>query len=291
MSIQRLRHFIALADEGNFARAAERCGIRQPPFSQSIARLEHDCGAALFVRAAAGTTLTQAGEALLPEARVTVTAFDRGIALARNTRRATRPVRIGLVHAALWGIMPDLLAMARAEGIAVELIQMRTNDQLEALADGQLDLGIVSPPFAAQARMRTLPIRGEKILVALPASQFPQTQETVALAEIADRLVMFPRQQGPALHEAILALFTAQGLSPRIVQETPEMMTTLALVAAGLGASFVPTSVARGLPALGVHYRTIADDVTVPTWPLALAYMPLQATSPAGCLLAAWRRK
>lgn len=291
MSIQRLRHFIALAEEGNFARAAERCSIRQPPFSQSIARLERDCGATLFQRAAAGTKLTPAGEALLPEARITVSAFDRGSALARRTAQVGQPVRIGLVHAALWGVMPTLLTLAHDAEIPVELIQMRSNEQLEALADGRLDLGVASPPFAMTARMRTIPVHGEEIVAALPAARTPERGDTIALAEIADRLVMFPRQQGPALHEAILALFAAQGLTPRILQETPEMMTTLALVAAGIGAAFVPASVARALPAVGVLYRRIADDVAVPSWPLALVHMPLPATSPAGRLLAAWRRK
>ncbi|WP_413989389.1 LysR family transcriptional regulator [Labrys okinawensis] len=291
MSIQRLRHFIALAEEGNFARGAERCGIRQPPFSQSIARLERDCGATLFLRAAGGTKLTPAGEALLPEARITVSAFDRGSALARRTSQAGQPVRIGLVHAALWGVMPTLLALAHDEEIPVELIQMRSNEQLQALADGRLDLGVASPPFAMTARMRAIAFHGEEIVAAVPAAQAPAMGDTIALGEIADRLVMFPRQQGPALHEAILAMFAAQGLTPRIAQETPEMMTTLALVAAGIGAAFVPASVAQALPAVGVLYRRIADDVTVPAWPLSLVHMPLPATSPAGRLLAAWQRK
>ena len=291
MSIQRLRHFIALAEEGHFGRAAERCGIRQPPFSQSIARLERDCAAPLFLRAAGGTTLTPAGEALLPEARVTVSAFDRGNALARRAAKAGQPVRIGLVHAALWGVMPELLAVARGEGIAVELVQMRSNEQLAALADGRLDLGVASPPFALPARMQTRPILGEEIVVALPASLARAAGDTIALAAIADDLVMFPERQGPVLHAALLALFAIRGLTPRIVQETPEMMTTLALVAAGVGAAFMPASVAQSLPAVGIVYRRIADDVTLPAWPLALVHMPMQATSPAGRLLAAWQRK
>lgn len=291
MSIQRLRHFIALAEEGHFARAAARCSIRQPPFSQSISRLERDCGTSLFIRAAAGTTLTPAGTAMLPEARAAVAAFDRSLILARRATQVAQPVRIGVVHAALWGILPTLLAIARTEEIPVELTQMRTNEQLDAVADGRLDLGFVSPPFAAPARMRTLPILDEEIVVALPASRFPQADATIALAEIADRLVMFPRQQGPTLHDAILALFATQGLSPRIVQETPEMMTTLALVAAGVGSSFVPASVARNLPAVGIAFRRIGDDVRSPAWPLALVSMPLPATSPAGRLFGAWLTK
>ena len=290
MSLQRFRHFLALAEERNFARAAALVGIRQPPFSQSIARLERECGASLFQRGATGTSLTAAGRALLPEARAAVAALDRGLSLTRSATLPEQPVRVGLVHPALWEGLPALLSAARGEGLAVAFEQMATNDQLTALAQGRLDLGFVSPPFAAPARLQTEAASEEALVMALPAAWAGDDEDDIALDAVANRLILFPREQGPVLHDAILAMFRTAGLEPRIVQETPQMTTTLALVAAGIGASFVPASFARNLAARGVAYRSIRTTTGVPVWPLALAHMPLAAESPAARLLLAWRR-
>jgi DNA-binding transcriptional LysR family regulator len=290
MSIRRLRHFIVLAEEGNFARAAARIGMRQPPLSQSIARLEREYATLLFKRGASGTTLTPAGLALLPEARAAVAAADRGAAMVAAAARGHLPIRVGLVHAALWEALPRLLALAEGEEIQIQFEQMSTNAQLTALAEGSLDLGFVSPPFSAPARMATIFCGEEPVVAALPSAQFPPAASSVDLADIAGRLVHFPRRMGPVLHDAILAMFETAGIAPHVVHESPEMMTTLALVGAGAGVSFVPACLARCLQMRGVIYRPLANVRNVPVWPLCLAHMPQPASSPAARLLSAWRR-
>ncbi len=95
---------------------------------------------------------------------------------------------------------------------------------------------------------------------------------------------------GPELHDAILALFHAAALPPRIVAESPaDMLVTLAMVAAGLGTSFVPAAVARNLSVVGLRFHPLPKGISPPTWPIALAHMPLAATSPAARLIAALR--
>jgi len=84
MELQRYRHFLAVADAGHFGRAAALLGMRQPPLSQSIARLERGLGTALFERTPRGAKLTRAGEAFLPEARVAVAAAERAAAAVRD---------------------------------------------------------------------------------------------------------------------------------------------------------------------------------------------------------------
>jgi len=198
-------------------------------------------------------------------------------------------VRIGVVSVALWETLPRLLELADAAGIRVVFRQATTNEQLAMLARGDLDLGLVAPPFAAPARLNVTDIAREPVVVAVHDSP-AKGKGAVSLATIADRLVMFPRGEGPALYDAILAMFGARGLTPTIVQESPRMMTTLALVAANRGAAFVPAALARCVAVKGVAFRPLQDGRGVPAWPLALAHMPLSAGSASARLLALWRQ-
>jgi DNA-binding transcriptional LysR family regulator len=291
MAAQRFRHFLAVVEEGHFGRAAARLGIKQPPLSQSIRRLERDLGVALLERTAKGVKLTSAGEAFLPEAQAAVAAAERAAVLARAAATPRKPVRVGVVSVALWEILPGLLSAARRADIDIELEQAMTNDQLSALAAGGLDLGLVSPPFNAPARLRVAELTRERVVVALPEELAPRNGKTVALAGIADRLILFPKAEGPVLHEAIMAMFRARGLTPKIVQESPGMLTTLALVAAGVGASFVPAALARSLSMDRVAFRHVDPAEDAPAWPVALAHMPLAARSASAKLLAAWRHE
>lgn len=291
MNLQRYRHFLAVAETGHVGRAAERLGMRQPPLSQSLQRLERDLGVTLLERTPHGVRLTAAGEAFRPEAQAALAAAERAAMLARAAGTAPAPVRVGVVSLALVETLPGLLAAARDAAIPVSVHALSTNAQLAALADGRLDLGLVSPPFEAPARLRVATIADEPILAALPAAEAGPADVPVALEAIRDRLILFPRADGPALHDAILALFRMRGLAPRIVQETPaDMLTTLALVAAGIGVSFAPAAIARTVAIAGVAFRPLATEGPVPGWPVALAHMPLAARSPAARLLARWRR-
>ena len=290
MAAQRFRHFLAVVEEGHFGRAAARLGMKQPPLSQSIRRLERDLGVALLERTASGLRLTSAGEAFLPEAQAAVAAAERATVLARAAATPRKAVRVGVVSVALWEILPGLLRTARQADIDIEIEQATTKDQLSALSAGRLDLGLLSPPFDAPARLRVAELTRERVVVALPEQLAPRGGKTVPLAGIADRLILFPRAEGPVLHAAIIAMFRARGLEPKIVQESPRMLTTLALVAAGVGVSFVPAALARSLSMERVAFRQIDPAEDAPAWPVALAHMPLSARSAAARLLASWRR-
>ena len=146
MNLQRFRHFVAVAESKNFGRAAERLGIRQPPLSQSIQRLERALGVALFTRTTQSVQLTPAGTALLPEAIAAINAAERGIAGARAALVKDAPVRVGVVSLALFEIFPVFLQAAKQAGTAVQLTYASTNEQLRLLATGELDFGFLSPP-------------------------------------------------------------------------------------------------------------------------------------------------
>jgi DNA-binding transcriptional LysR family regulator len=288
MDFQRFRHILVVAEEGNFARAAARLGMAQPPLSQSIQRSERDLGVTLFERTRKGVYLTAAGRALLPEARAAVAAAERAAELARAAV-SRQTVRIGVASPCLWGPLPDLLRLAHKAGIQIEVVEASTNEQLLALPHGRLDLGFLSPPFDAPARLHVIDVSTDPLIAAVPKN-LAAGHDAVPLSLLADRLILFPRQHGPSLHARILHYFSMHGLHPRIVQEVSDLMPTLALVAAGLGSSFVPSAMAGRLSLRDVAFRQLAEAETAPTWPLAIAHMPLSAGCDAVKLLNLWKR-
>jgi len=288
MDIQRFRHIVVVAEEGNFARAAARLGMAQPPLSQSIQRSERDLGVTLFKRTRKGVYLTAAGQALLPEARAAVAAAERAAQLARAAV-SRHPVRIGVASPCLWGPLPDLLRLAHKGGIHIEVIEASTNEQLQALAHGRLDLGFLSPPFDAPARLQIIDVSTDPLIAAVPKN-LVAGRDAVPLSLLADRLILFPQQHGPSLHSKILHYFSTHGLRPTIVQEVSDLMPTLVLVAAGLGSTFVPSAMGRRLSLRDVMFRPLAEVDNVPTWPFAIAHMPQSAGSDVVKLLNLWKR-
>jgi DNA-binding transcriptional LysR family regulator len=200
-------------------------------------------------------------------------------------------MRVGVISIALWEALPALLDAARMANIRVLLEQKTTNEQLAALVNGDLDLGFVAPPFEAPARLKVIALANEPAVVAAPSKLAPKANRAVPLELIAEQLVLFPRAEGPMLYDAILAMFRTRGLIPKVVQESPRMLTTLALVAAGCGASLVPAALARSVSIKGVQFCRLQPSHDLPAWPIALAHMPLTAGSDAAKLLARWRPK
>ncbi|WP_313394036.1 LysR substrate-binding domain-containing protein [Sphingobium yanoikuyae] len=269
MELRHLRHFLAVADELHMGRAAERLGMAQPPLSQSIARLEKELGVRLFDRANRRMALTRAGTAFIDEARSSVLHADAAFALARSAENgAAGEVRIGFVSAALYEHLPRRLARLRRSypGIKPKLLELSTNDQLMALSDGTIDLGVAHPPLGTGDRLDVMELPPEASIAVLPEDG-KNTQ--VSLAELAAHgLILFPAAQGPVLHARLLDCFTSAGVEVKIVQEATRALTMLSLVSAGLGAAVLPRSVRR-LTFEGVRYAEIMDS-TLPSLSLAL---------------------
>jgi DNA-binding transcriptional LysR family regulator len=292
MNLNRFRHFVAVAELGSFARASERLAIQQPPLSQSVQRLERDLGVVLFDRTTQSVKLTPAGAAFLPEALEAIHAAERGIARARAAIAKDLPVRVGVVSLALFEVFPAFLKAAEHVGTTVQLVYASTNEQLQLLSAGALDFGFLSPPFEAPRRMTVLPVSDEPAVAGVPSSKIDPDADDVSLEVLSDRLIMFRREDGPHLYDMTLAMFRRDGLGPKVVEEAPaSILATLALIAAGRGVALVPASIARNVAVAGVVYKPVRRGAAVPTWPTALAHMPLSAGSPAARTLTAWKRQ
>lgn len=289
MTLQQLRQFVTIAETASFTRAALILGMAQPALSQALQRLEREVGVRLVERSRTGVSLSPAGAAFLQDAREALAAAHRAPIRAREAADPRSPVRIGMVSSAIWGALSDFLRVANEQEIPTELFSIGTNEQLDAIERGELSFGFVTPPLRRAMRLTVLPVADDPVVAAVP-SEWIRDEQTVPLSRIADSLILFPRDDGPVLHDALMSMFAAAGLSPRIVQRSPRMLATLSLVASGIGAAFVPKGIAKAVSVAGVTFRPVGA-VAVPPWPLALVHLALMASSPAARLLRAWKHK
>jgi DNA-binding transcriptional LysR family regulator len=269
MELRHLRHFLAVASELHMGRAARRLGMAQPPLSQSISRLEKELGVRLFDRANRRLALTRPGAAFVAEARLAVLHADAAFGLARAAGGGEAgEVRLGFVSAALYQHLPCLLARLRQSHPAIrpKLVELSTNEQIAALAEGRLDIGFAHPPFPTTERLDVLEFAADEIVAVLPEDG---ATDGVTLAEIAERsLIIFPHAQGPVLHARIMDAFTRAGVEVGIPQEATRALTMLALVSAGLGVALLP-SATRRVAFQGVRYAPIVD-ASLPAMSLAM---------------------
>ena len=278
------RQFALVAEELHFSRAAQRLNMTQPPLTQAIAQLESVLGLRLFERTKRSVQLTAAGAALVPEVRdllaraAALPAFARASADGEVGR-----LRLAFVSTVGFDLLPRWVRAFREQHprVRLELIDATGDQQLEALASGEIDAGFVlhSPGFAPLG-MASRRVAQELLVVAVPEQSALAQQSAVTLADLLDQpLVIFPRRILPSLHDAIFALYHASGRLPVVAQEAIQMQTIVNLVSAGLGIAWVPDSV-RQFQRSGVVYRSIAAEPALgPAVPAAWQPVPGCETS------------
>lgn len=251
MELRHLRYFVAVAEERHFGRAAERLRMAQPPLSQQIQALEAELGARLFDRNRRKVELTAAGTALLPEARdILARAADLG-----RLARAAAGGEAGRLDIAFTGsvpftdVMPRILRAFRLRypDVRVSLREMSTGSQIEALAEGKLDIGFARPASdTLPAGVAGRRILREPLVLALPSDHPMAGRDRLSMAQVAgEGLVMNPRHIGTGLYDKINQLCQAAGFTPRIAVEAHQMSTMIRLVSAGLGMAVVPQAMCR----------------------------------------------
>jgi DNA-binding transcriptional LysR family regulator len=245
MELRHMKYFIAVAEELHFGRAAERLHMAQPPLSQQIKKLEEELGVLLFARTKRKVELTAAGQLFLEEARLTLLQAERAKRIAVEADQGIRGrIRVGFVTSACYSILPVLVRRFRQANplIDLELVEMTPSRQLEAMEEGQIDVGLLRPPVANTCfQLETL--LEEPLVAALPSNHRKSDQKAIALKSLSeDAFVLFPRRHGPGIYDVIMQACHESGFSPNISYAPNEMQTILAYVAAGLGVSLVPQS-------------------------------------------------
>lgn len=259
--LRQLRHFVAVAEQLHFGRAAAALHISQPPLSRSIQDLEQRLGATLLARTRRKVELTPEGARFLGEAKRLLSQLERAVLdVGSMAAGAGGRLRLGFVSLADYGVLPGLLKAYKAArpGVALALREMLSPEQAVALAAGELDFGLLLPPVAGD--LEHLVVQRERFVAALPSRHsLARARGRIAVRELdGEAFVMAPREIAPGLHDLVAMLTTRAGFSPRVAQEAIQMQTVVSLVSSGLGVAIVPASVAN-LGRRGVVYREIAD--------------------------------
>ncbi|ARP89259.1 LysR family transcriptional regulator [Bordetella genomosp. 9] len=272
METRHLRHFLAVIDQGSVSRAANWLGIAQPALSQSLQRMEKDLGVRLFERGRQGAHPTPAALAILEDVRVSVARIDAAAKRARDIAAGSAgQLTVGLVSSALFDTLPRALRALRrqAPGVRVVLREMSNAEQAEALAQGEIDIGLMHTPVAVAGRMRERLLLRDRLVAAVPDEFEVQGDGTVSLAQIAQAgLVLYPQTQLPVLYAGILDAMRKSGLAPVVSQEANRTLTVLSCVAGGCGVALLPSWI-RSLDFRGVRFCEVSDGQALPSFDLS----------------------
>ncbi|GJH10514.1 LysR family transcriptional regulator [Caballeronia novacaledonica] len=264
MELRHLRYFVAVAEERNFTRAAQRLHIAQPPLSRQIQQLEETLGVQLFERNSRPLKLTETGKFFYSHAVQLLAQTAELESMTRRVGNIERSLSVGFVGSTLYGMLPKIIRRFRDENATVELSlhEMSTMDQIRALKDGRIDVGFGRIRHE-DANIRRVILREEQMIVALPVGhQLSLGKPILSLRDLTNEtLIIFPKAPRPSYADQVLAAFQDRALAPRKIYEVRELQIALGLVAAGEGISIVPSSV-NGLKRDNVIYREL-DDPTL----------------------------
>lgn len=256
MDLKDMRQFLAVAEERNFTRAAERLHMAQPPLSRQIRALEEEMGAPLFLRTSAGVELTEAGQTLLNEVpnllRMAKSATER-------TRRAaqglTGQLDVGLFGSGVLDVIPRVLARFHQQRPEVRIVlhNLTKSEQLQALRERRISVGFnrLVPP---EHDLVIETVLREPMVVAMHESHPLARGKVVGVADLDGQpLILYPNVPMHGLAQEVAEAFRQEGARLVVEQEVEDVVTAVALVAGGFGLA-VTTRSASSLRLPGVVF-------------------------------------
>jgi DNA-binding transcriptional LysR family regulator len=246
---RQLKFFIAVAEELHFTRAAARLRIAQPHLSQEIRRVEREIGVELFARTKRSVALTPAGHTFLQHVRAVLDATADAVhAAQRASRGEIGRLRLGFVSTAAHRVIPDAVARFRGAYPDVELLltELNSDEGLEALRAGQLDLCLLFPPRSVESALSIEQVWQEPLVAVLPPKHPLAAVRRIALQRLKlESWVFWRREIASRLYDEVVSACMAAGFEPRVAQRVRRATAALSLVAGGVGVALLPISVAR----------------------------------------------
>ncbi|MEU4721224.1 LysR substrate-binding domain-containing protein [Nonomuraea dietziae] len=264
MELRQLEYFVAVAEERNFTRAAERVHISQSGVSAQIRQLERELGAELFDRSARTATLTVAGKAALQHARAALAA---AVALGQAVDEVSDLIRgrltVGMViGCTVTPLFDALAAFHRAHpGVELSLVEDNSDRLVEGVRAGALDLALIGAAAATPEDLEAWTIIDERLVAAVPTGHPLAKRQAITLRELgAYPIVCMP--QGTGLRTVFDRACAAQDLHPAIALQASASDAIADLAVRGLGVAVLSESMAA-------HYRDRLtalplDDVDTP---------------------------
>lgn len=242
LDLGQVRSFVVVATELNFSRAAKRLNITQPPLSRQIKMLEQQLDVSLFERSSRRVALTPAGLAFLADAQKLLELSNAAVTATRRVARGSAgTVKMAFVGATTYSFLPRFIAQARAAAphIELELVQMETAEQLQAINSGDIDLGL-SRPLTGNHHLESLCVEREPMMLAIPRTHPLANKRRPTLASLSDQPFIMFSSPARYLHEKLTKLMAENGITPHVVQSMTHSQAILSLVSAGIGLALVP---------------------------------------------------
>lgn len=254
IDLRQLRYFVAVAEELHFGRAAAKLGMAQPPLTQQIQKLERALGCPVFLRQPRKTTLTEAGGALLEDARRILRECEEAMERARRAGRGEiGQLTVGTPPSVMLTRLPAAIRRYRERFPAIQftLRELATSAIAEGLKAGTVDLGLLREVPEGEVVLR------EPVVAVLPAGHALAARAGLKLRQLAEEpFVLFPRRLGEAFYDRLISFCVQAGFTPRVVQEATQWQSVVTFVETGLGVSLAPACVQR-FRWKGVVYREL----------------------------------
>jgi DNA-binding transcriptional LysR family regulator len=273
MELRHLRYFVALAEELNFTRAAEKLRLAQPSLTRQIHNLEEELGVRLLDRTKNQVSLTEEGISFLVDAkRLVALSVESMKAVQRFSRGESGQLNLGYLFKFNFDLLPSTLATfyQKCPEIAVNLFDMSPAEQLNALETRKIDLGFVGlrPPAASKSKVELTweCVASHDVVVVLPARHPLAKESAIALTDL--KLLFFvamAETSHPGFHEWLSGICRQAGFAPRILQEVDLESGLMTFVAEGLGVTLAREQIKK-LPHPGVVFRPLVGAAKADYW-------------------------
>ena len=267
LDFKLIRFFVVLSEELHFGRAAHRLFITQPPLSKAIKQLEEELGLKLFERDSKHVVLTPVGEVMLIKAKEILLQARNTVAFANSIASGlTGRIEIGFTAIMLYRGLGKVIKRFNSEfpNIEVAFTETVSQRQLELVKGGNLDGGFINSPLAPVG-LESFAVCFENYVACIPSDHRLAGSKKITLNALRDEtLLVFARDASHAYHDHVRAMCTERGFQPRIRQFSGQILTLVAMVAAGFGITIVPEAVKKaGLK--GVAFIPLTGSKIKPT--------------------------
>ena len=276
MEFRYLRYFVTVAECQHFTRAAEKLGIAKPPLSQQIKKLEQEIGVPLLERLPRGVSLTPAGAVLYQDAVKILSQLDHAVQRTKQVARGERnQIRLGFASSTV--VSQQVLELVRGlqehhPDVDFQPVEQPMPSLVETLRQQEVDLAFLRLPCYASEHVAHTALFDDPFKLVVPADHPLATYQSVTLSQLGkDPIILFPRDIGPGLHDALSDALKSAGLTPSSASLAPQLHSATAMVSAGFGVALVPASLTTQL----------SDHVSV----VSLLQMPLSSQ-----VVLAWQR-
>lgn len=261
MEMRRLRYFVAVAEELNFRRAAERLHVAQPALSRQIQDLEASLQLRLFARDRRQVSLTPDGAILLEKARAIVGQMGDLRATAQRLRGNAPPrLRVGFISLVAYELLPATLRRFREThpGVEVVISEFLVMEQFEPLHSDRFDV-VILRPLAIDMSIVSRVIHRARFIAALHQAHPLCAHPTLRVQDLSNEdFISLPDGPGPSFYAQIMGFCASAGFRPTVVHPVGDSQAMMGMVGAGMGVAIVPESVRR-LATAGVEYRCLTD--------------------------------